>query len=167
MEREKILTVTLAEAKEWYIKGGEFKDLALKVFSEEELNILPKTWEGCLCIYRASYEGEYIKNESKVASVGISNSPHYLYDKNVLPIGIGKPMLALIQLLLCREVYRNGWKPNWMVNSHKYTIEYNSGDIVQSISKGFSKILSFQSEQVRDTFLNNFKELIEEAKELI
>lgn len=164
MEKEKTLTVTLDEAREWYIKGGELKAVALKCFSEEELNILPKTWEEC---FKKLSKGEYIDIDSSIEETAFSSYQND-EDKNVVPLGLGKPMLALMQLLVCREVYRNGWKPDWNSDSYKYTIECNSGDIMQSIiSKRYSKILSFQSEKVRDEFLKNFRDLILEAKELV
>ena len=41
------IKLTLEKAKEFYKKGGEFRDLALSAYTEEELTKveLPKTWE--------------------------------------------------------------------------------------------------------------------------
>lgn len=44
---ERIIKLSLEKAKEFYNKGGEFRDLALSAYSKEELTTieLPKTWE--------------------------------------------------------------------------------------------------------------------------
>ena len=53
-------------------------------------------------------------------------------------------------------------------NLHALTFQLNEIDKIVKITYLFnSKVLSFQSEEIRDQFLENFKELIEEAKELI
>ena len=42
----RVITLTLEKAKEFYKKGGEFRDLALSAYTEEKKkNSLPKTWE--------------------------------------------------------------------------------------------------------------------------
>ena len=38
------LTITLEQAREWYSKGGDLKDVALSVFTEEELCKKKKQW---------------------------------------------------------------------------------------------------------------------------
>lgn len=72
-----------------------------------------------------------------------------------------------MQLLVCREVYRQGWKPDWEDTSVKYVIRNNDNKIDKGCYNSISFILSFQSREIRDEFLENFKDLIEEAKELI
>lgn len=161
------LSVSFEQAREWYKKGGELKKLALQCFSEEDLlNSIYKTWEECLHIYRKSHGGEYIKANSEIEIV-MHASSHSLCDRNILPNGMGKPMLALMQLLICREVYRNGWKPDWTDNEDKYVIECDDNRVIKEYYISTSRILSFQSEEARNEFYKNFKDLIEEAKELI
>lgn len=60
-----------------------------------------------------------------------------------------------------------GWKPDWKNNENKFTIEIIDGEITTYWDNRRSRILSFQSIEVRDKFLENFRELIEKAKELI
>ena len=87
---------------------------------------------------------------------------------NDIPIGLGKPMLALCQLLVCREVYRQGWKPNWKDDKEiKYCIERVENYITKETYELTARVLSFQSTEIRDEFLENFRDLIEKAKELI
>lgn len=123
---------------------------------------LPKTWGECIakirdleyidrnCIYKATFSAETASNHI-----------------NDIPIGLGKPMLALCKLLVCREVYRQEWKPDWSDCKIKWTISYTDGNIIGMAYIKTSRVLSFQSEELRDQFLENFRDLIEEAKELI
>lgn len=173
MSKEKTLTITLEQAKEWYGKGGELKCLALQVFSEEELTEtkLPKTWVECLLKYFRTHDTEYIDSTSEI--VHYDKDPYIEIheftdnDKKLLPAGMSKPMLALCQLLICREVYRNGWKPDWKTNNDMHTIVYCDDHVFMGTTCNVQRVLTFQSEEVRDEFYENFKDLIEEAKELI
>ena len=134
-----------------------------KIILKEDKKYLPKTWGECCELLG---EGEYINNESIICNY----TPHCAASKaneNILPTGLGKPMLALMQLLVCREVYRQGWKPNWEDNKIKYCIERVKNCITEETYTLTARVLSFQSAEIRDEFLENFRDLIEEAKELI
>lgn len=131
------------------------------ILSKKEL---PKTWEEC---YEQLGKGEYIDEGSEIRNY-ITQYDISKANKNILPINLGKPMLALMQLLVCREVYRKGWKPNWKDDKEiKYCIERVENYIIKETYELTSKVLSFQSAEIRDQFLENFRYLIEEAKELI
>ena len=130
----------------WEIDKVDDNKILLKKSKKE----LPKTWKECCELLG---RGEFIGVDSDI--INIDNT-------------IGKPMLALCKLLVCREVYRQGWKPNWKDGKEiKWTIECIEYRISSMICTYCSKVLSFQSEEIRDKFLENFKDLIEEAKELI
>lgn len=152
------------EAKEIVLpKGWEVDKIENgKIILKETKKELPKTWEGC-CDYLI--EGEHITDNSSVSRICTSAVSDD--EQNVLPIGLGKPMLALCQLLVCREIYRQGWKPDWNDDSSKYCIIPVRGEVSTSVTEHMNRVLSFQSSEVRDEFLKNFKDLIEEAKEMI
>lgn len=135
-----------------------------KIILMESKKELPKTWEECIAKIRNL---EYIGSNGDVYELDFNIN--VVYDHiNDIPKGLGKPMLALCQLLVCREVYRQGWKPNWTnENENKYCIINGSNKIETTINASISKVLSFQSEEIKDKFLENFNDLIEEAKELI
>lgn len=145
----------------WEIDKVEGNEIILKESKKE----LPKTWKEC---YRLLGKGEYISNSSGI--VERTPSPFMTgtsQDRNVLPVGLGKPLLALCQLLVCREVYRQGWKPDWDDKKAKYVIGCEYNNIYKDKMYNLQSLLSFQSEEIRDKFLENFRNLIEEAKELI
>lgn len=144
--------------KGWEIDKIEDNKIILKESKKE----LPKTWEEC---YKQLGHGEYLSNTSDICKYKFE-----IPDKcncNALPIGLSKPMLALCQLLVCREVYRQGWKPDWSGEEGKYGISIEHNNIYKGKWFHIQCLLSFQSEEIRDEFLNNFRDLIEEAKELL
>ena len=74
------------------------------------------------------------------------------------------------ELLICRDAY---WKlaGNWEYDVNK-TEEYfyivnKCGRIVKEHYMNFNHILAFPTEEMRDAFYENFKELIEQCKELL
>ena len=74
---------------------------------------------------------------------------------------------AFKKLIVLRDVYRQGWEPDWEDTSIKQIIISISGGIIDHWANNLSSPLSFQSAEIRDKFLENFKDLIEQAKEFI
>ena len=138
---------------------------------KEKKKELPKTWEECLKVVDKT---EYITNDCEIYDGSIEKLIKTFggiadADRNLLPLGLGKPMLALCQLLVCRNAWwkQLGWKPNWTDNNDKYCISIYNGNIAPQILSSTSSILSFPTKEVRDQFLDTFRDLIEEAKELL
>jgi hypothetical protein len=84
----------------------------------------------------------------------------------------------LIKLKRCRDAYwniygeENGlgkpWEPDYKNEyQKKYCIYNNKGDITKSVLYGANAILSFPTEEMRDTFYENFKSEIESCKEFL
>ena len=122
-----------------------------KVIIKEKDKELPKTWHECF----KPCEAEYLDSTSY---------------SNAVPSNLKNPMLALCQLLICRNAWwkQLGWKPDWdNINEWKYCIYPNRGQLATGIFLGQNIILSFPTEEVRDQFLDSFRDLIEEAKELL
>ena len=154
------------ETKEIIIpQGWEIDEVrGNKIILMESKKELPNRWEECIAKIK---DLEYIDSNGDIEEVDFNFG--IVYDHvNDIPKGLAKPMLALCQLLVCREVYRQGWKPDWTnENENKYSIINDFNKIETSINASINVVLSFQSAEIRDQFLKNFKELIEEAKELI
>lgn len=79
-----------------------------------------------------------------------------------------KASIALCKLIRLRDTYNGDWKPNWQsYGEYKYVIYYFN-DMIQIDSVATTKVLlHFKTRELRDEFLKNFKELIEEAKLLL
>ena len=74
------------------------------------------------------------------------------------------------RLLICRDAYwkmAGDWKPNFNDNEGKYVIAYCYGKVYTTMTTNYNRILVFPTEEMRDDFYENFKELIEECKELL
>ena len=81
----------------------------------------------------------------------------------------GEELSALYQLLICRDAYWKiaSWEPDWENSEFKYCIKV-IGNKFECISEMNIKCtLAFPTEEMRDTFYENFKDLIESCKELL
>lgn len=74
---------------------------------------------------------------------------------------------ALRRLLFLRDYYNEGWEPDWKDNFCKYTIECYESELYTDDSYNFDKVMSFKTEELRDKFLEEQKELLEIAKPLL
>ena len=128
---------------------------------------LPKTWEE-FCKNNPVKNNECFIFKGKVnkVSTGCERATNL---KNILPNKkTAEAFLALMQLVQLRDCYRQGWKPDWSCDGQpKYSVLTYSGEMSTDTYIITQGVLSFQSEEIRDEFFKNFRELIEKAKELI
>ena len=77
---------------------------------------------------------------------------------------------AFQELLICRDAYwklAGDWKPDWKDNNDKYFICYVEDKPWTSNIRNCNRFLIFPTEEMRDMFYENFKDLIEKCKELL
>jgi len=74
---------------------------------------------------------------------------------------------ALNSLIILRELYNEGWIPDWKDNNWKYFILFDKGNLATGSNKSSCRVLFFKSEKVRDKFLEEQKELLKIAKPLL
>ena len=165
----RVITLTLEKAKEFYKKGGEFRDLALSAYTEEELLeiMLPKTWEEFCDLFKI-HEEYHIDSCSDI----IKNEDDYyrdpLLNRNLLVSKeAANQHLVLMQLHRLRDCYRQGWKPDLTVPESIFAIFCTKGKYSVEEFIYSSEFLSFQSRQLAQEFLNNFRDLILQAGDLI
>jgi hypothetical protein len=90
----------------------------------------------------------------------------------------GYLIIRFQELLIARDAYwkiageemglDKPWEPDWTKPSEmKYCIVNSEGNITKWVQKTTNKILAFPSEEMRDAFYENFKDLIEECKEFL
>lgn len=127
---------------------------------------LPKTWKE-FCGDNPIKKNEYFIDE--YGEITYAAEKHRATNlKNILPNKeTAKAFLALMQLIQLRDCYRQGWTPDWKDGSKKHCIVAYDSYMLKETYLKLNTTLSFQSEEIRDEFLNNFKDLIEQAKELI
>jgi len=130
---------------------------------------LPDTWEEFCETHKISNE-YFVGTNSNITKISDRDNRErdIQLDQNVLPNkGYAEAVRALCQLIQLRDCYRQGWKPDWANNIfNKYCISFDSDGCVQIVCASLCNILSFQSEEIRDKFFYNFKDLIETASYL-
>ena len=154
MEKRNI-AISLDKARDWYNRGGEYKELALSAFSDEEIkaSMLPNTWEEFCEMYPTKINEWHINDDSNIKSL-----------KKV----VGEQHLAQIKLHQLRDCYRQDWLPDWKYeNQIKWCIYFEKNIFVVKPIYHRSHFLSFQSEEIARKFLNNFLELIKLAGDLV
>ena len=167
---ERNVKISLDKAREWYNKGGELKELALSVFTENEIttSALPNTWEEFCKMYPVKDDEWYIGTNSHIIRM-FQGKRYSLHCCNILPSQqAAKAHLALMQLHQLRDCYRQGWLPDWEDDDIiKYCIVLESNKCVIYKNLVTCNFLSFQSMELAEKFLKNFKDLIETAGDLI
>ena len=137
-------------------EGFEIKQEGEKFYLVKKKKAYPKTYEECCEV------------------LGI-------IDNKSIWHGYRSVQLKIFQkLLICRDAYWKlygeemglgkdlPWVPDWMCIDPIYVILYQYHAICKAeVSGGTSCILAFPTEEMRDAFYENFKELINECKELL
>lgn len=151
------------------------EDYILVQISESEYKIvkkevkLPESWSEFCLMYKITEKESCIDIDSSIYTHGksVDEERHEDIDRNILPNKeYAEAILALCQLIQLRDCYRQGWKPNWKSQLYKYCIEFSMDEFRQRAHCVEQHILSFQSEEIRDKFYENFKDLIEKTKPL-
>ncbi len=124
---------------------------------------LPKNWE------EVTFDGYYTASDAS-----ISQSNRYVkFNKDsrrneYATRGLVEASLPLAQLSVLRQIYRQGWEPDWHNGDQtKFVIMCWNGLVITAQTFRGNHFLAFQSHQVRDLFLKNFKNLIYQAKPLL
>ena len=172
------LEVSIVTARKWYKSSTEeLKELALQLFPEKELkgDTLPTTWEEWLKDYTIADGDEkyYINDLSKIEYFSYSEVNGCEEYKNTLNTREdAEAHLALMQLHVLRDCYRDsyqkGWKPDWRdFNQVKYCMTYIGERLEVDAKHATARFLSFPTEELAEAFAENFRHLIEKAKDLI
>ena len=138
-----------------------------KVVFEDIKSKFPKTWEE-FCEQNMIKKSEYYLNPSSCILELWDDKRDISSDRNVLPTRqAAEAHLALMQLHQLRDCYREGWEPNWNNDCNKYIIVKNRDKYVVFGGSWTNQFLSFQDRERAEEFLTNFRDLIEQAGDLI
>ena len=126
---------------------------------------------------KSTFENIVFKEISKLPSSWEDLEVVEGYDPEYLPYFIGmntfktreqsEASVALAQLSQLRDVYRQGWEPDWELSGLKYSINLHKNEISLTDFVYFNHFLSFQDRETAELFLENFRDLIEKAKPLM
>lgn len=99
------------------------------------------------------------------------------YDINIDAPAYRELLESFVKLLICRDAYwkiygeqmglGKPWEPDWNDSTRKCTIVVIGNDLVKHYTFAQNFILAFPTEEMRDVFFENFKDLIEKCKELL
>jgi hypothetical protein len=154
----KILKIYVPDGYEIDKEQSTFENI---VFKEIEKG-LPKSWEEI-----ENLQGFYINGDSSV-SESDNKCVKLNHNRNIFATKEqAEASIALAQLSQLREVYRQGWKPDWGNVEAKYCIEYADNKVRINLWCNINYFLSFQSEEIAKQFLENFRDLIEKARPLM
>ena len=88
-----------------------------------------------------------------------------------------KLLNAFQKLLMCRDAYwkiagdelelSKPWEPDWNGHEFKYGLKFMGHRIEKTSEMTVSHVICFSTEEMRDAFYENFKDLIEQCKELL
>lgn len=136
--------------------GYEFKAEGNEVFVIKKKSKYPKTYEECCGVLEMTFDYPDIRM--------VSNNEFNLYSR-------------FIALIRCRNAYwkitgkemglDEPWKPDWENEELYCIVNYNKQIIKSKTNTAFNKILIFPTEEMRDVFYENFKDLIEQCEELL
>ena len=155
------IEISLDTAKRWYEQGGELRDLAIVAFGDKMLigDRLPKTWDE-YCIKHGEM-GDRIKASLNTTYMAINKYTFSDYKQTGAHI-------AMMKLHLLRDDYRIGWVPEWgNIDESKFVIEMAGNELTVENYGITRHFLAFQDKKRANEFLTNFRELIEEAGDLI
>lgn len=162
----KSFKINIPEGFEIDKEKSTFEEIIFKPIPKKEL---PKSWEEL-----ENIDGYYVDNCSKPEYFEVLGKVDSV-DKNIFPtLKEAKAAIALAQLCQLRDIYNEGWKPDWDdIKQNKYIIrfEYNpeieKEDIYINQNKAVRNVITLKSIEVVKQFLENFKDLIEQAKPLL
>ena len=151
---EKTIKITPPEGYEVDKEKSTFSEI---VFKKLEPN-LPMSWEELGII-----KGYYISSNSNIDNVSMTNAVDI--NRNVFPSKEeAKAMVAMAQLCQLRDRWNGGWKPDWKDNTVKYCIISFKNILYKEFYCNINHSIVFKTKELRDKFMETFKDLLEEAK---
>ena len=114
--------------------------------------------------YPTTYEECYDEGNTELHFIYVDKDERDLYE-------------SFIQLIRCRNAYwkiageemelGKPWEPDWNGHEFKYGLKFMGHRIEKTSEMTVSHVLCFPTEEMRDAFYENFKNLIESCKELL
>ena len=154
--KTKELKIEVPQGYEIDRENSTFENIVFKKVEE-----LPKRWGELKRI-----KGVYVDSDSRLCNSGYGAT--YETSKNIFPtIEEAEACLALAQLCQLRDRYNDGWKPDWKDGVEKHCVYFHSNEINSAYTYSSHRVLTFKTQELRDKFLENFRDLIETAKPLL
>ena len=137
-----------------------------KIFLKPIKPKYPTTYEDCCKVLGISYRAQlsYTNPDVERGNIYLTKEKHLLD--------------AFMKLRICRNAYwkiageqmglGKPWEPDWTnLNQLKYCIMVDVGEFITTSKIRGQQILTFPTKDMQDAFYENFKDLIEQCKELL
>ena len=157
--KKQMIEIEVPDGKKAVWKDG-------KVVFEDIEPQLPNTWEE-FCKSHPIKRGEYfIDSSSQILAPAWAARDMYA-TQNILPsYKAAEAHLAYMQLHQLRNCYRQGWEPT--DDKVSFAIVRKAGGRLEIDNLMFSsRFLSFQTKEIAEKFLHNFRDYIKRAGDLI
>ena len=152
---EKTVKITPPEGYEVDKEKSTFSEI---VFKKLEPN-LPMSWEEL-----EEVKGYFVHLNSEISG-HLMIDKSVAYSRNVFPTKEeAKAMLAMAQLCQLRDRWNDGWKANWKDDTVNYCIILFENHLAKDSYYRTNRPMVFKTEELRDKFMETFKDLLEEAK---
>ena len=152
---EKTVKITPPEGYEVDKEKSTFSEIVFKKIE----NSLPMSWEEL-----KEVKGYFIHQNSDI-NISPMIDKAVAYNRNVFPTNEeAKAMLAMAQLCQLRDAWNDGWKANWGDDTPKYCIISYKNILLKDFYYYTSAPMAFKTRELRDKFMETFKDLLEEAK---
>ena len=162
--------------KTYVIKAPEgFEAVETTVGGVTSISFIPKVVEKKLPInlnqsisylpeicYYIDDKGSIMDFEKKQVADTTLADPNILTSKEY-----AEAFLALMQLIRFRDIWNEGWVPDWKSSAGKFIIMYYNDAVELVINTYKQRSLYFKTRELRDKFFKEFKDLIETAKPLL
>jgi hypothetical protein len=154
----KTLNIEIPKGYEIDRENSTFEKIVFKEIKKE----LPKSWYELNCL-----DGCYVGRDCDL--VKVTDAVIEFDNRNVFKTGEqAEASIALAQLSQLREVYRQGWEPDWNhPTEKKHGIFFGEGEPAITAFFNTNCFLSFQTEKIATQFLENFRDLIMKARPLM
>ena len=151
---EKTIKITPPEGYEVDKEKSTFNEIVFKKIE----NNLPMSWEELGVV-----KGYYINQNSNINDIFHTNAVDN--NRNVFPTKEeAKAMRAMAQLCQLRDAWNGEWRADWEDNTPKYCIISYKNILCTDFYYYTSTPMAFKTRELRDKFMETFKDLLEEAK---
>ena len=146
-----------------FLKGEPFRTVTYAQIKPVEKE-LPKGWEEL-----PEIKGFYVSEKAEVERLPTHFSCAFKTDRSTFATKEqAEASIAMAQLSQLMKVYNDGWTPDWSDRAtEKYVIFYSENKIEVATSLIIHHSLRFKTKELRNKFLLNFRDLIEQAKPLL
>lgn len=167
---------------EEYLKVWEETEKGLEVVVNDRFELKEDNGKFYIIKKQPQYPKTYEESCDVLGTYPIYNNPnlcicewhpetrerHEYYSKLA---NLSQELIVFMKLLICRDAYwkiAGDWKPDWEDETDiYYTISYDDVNIKCYNNTDVYSKLAFPTEEMRDAFYGNFKELIETCKEFL